>query len=225
MALAYQSAGTNADNTATHTVSYPGSIAAGDLLVLVYAMVSDDYKTSDLTSAGFTEFDTIVSTASSHHERRYFKIAAGTESGTLSVATNSGSSRRYFMILMRWTGVFGPTPLSGFQSTTNAASSTTIVAPDPGTTGSTQAVIATAGARGNATATTTESAGYTEVYDGQAGAGGANTHVVAYATGASPGSCTFTWTAAQVNRMATSFVISEAAPGTLNAFPLNLCFP
>lgn len=205
-------------NASAHSVSYPASIAAGDLLILIHGMSTDDYKTSDYTSLGFAEFDTAVSTAGSYVERRYYKVAAGTETGTFTVDTNSGSGRPYLMTMMRWTGQFGPTPLSGFQSTTNAASSTTIVAPDPGGTGSTQAVVATAGANGSASATTTESGGYSEASDLQQGAGGVRTHVVAYATGASPGSCTFTWTAAQVNRMAASFVISERRSSLLSRY-------
>lgn len=213
-------------SASAHAVSYPASIAAGNLLILEHMMSGDDYKTSDYTSAGFTEFGSLATASGSCVTRHFYKIATGSESGTFTVNTNSGSNRPFLMTMMRITGTFDASFASNFQKNDGASyagSSTTIAAPDPGSVPTGSLVIASAAANGNANATATESAGYTEVSDDKRGAGGQHTMVVAYATTASPGACTFTFTAAQINRLATSYIVSEVSTPAPSF--LLTCFP
>lgn len=88
----FGAAGTGAATTSSSSISvpYPASIEAGDLLILQVLNWSSG-GSGITTPSGWTQIGAGHQGSGGEH-RAYYKAAVGTESGSLSVSTNSGGS-------------------------------------------------------------------------------------------------------------------------------------
>lgn len=121
MAITYQGAGTAAANTVAATslsVAYPTGITAGDVIVLA---VGCSNATAPTNPSGFTSGVTGTSGGSSPAFRISYKVATGSESGSLSVATPSSTSQGR-MFLFR--GVDQTTPIDVTGTTFGSSTAT-----------------------------------------------------------------------------------------------------
>lgn len=94
MAITYVGAGTE-DGQATGATSptYPAGIQSGDLILLFAACsVVTAWSSSLLTSAGFIQRYTLQAAGTSPSAACYYKIATGSESGSVSVTPPNGNS-------------------------------------------------------------------------------------------------------------------------------------
>ena len=135
MAIAFGSTGTRlliGTAASTWNVAYPSGIAAGDLLVLHIITNGGAVTSSSLTGAGWTVVYN-EATVSNPKGGLYYKIASGSESGTLAVTVGSTTGNA---VMYRYTGVDPTTPLNGTATSVsdNTAASTTSVIPSITTT-------------------------------------------------------------------------------------------
>jgi hypothetical protein len=151
MAISFVDKGTLSVATGNPAPVYPAGIQTGDfILVLCWS--------SGLTSPSATDFTQMTeSENTSSNLQMLYKIAAGTETGTLAV-TQSGSNFKMAQILV-WRGVNTSTPFEGFASATPGATATTAF-PNVTTTGANRWLVYASGKDRLATTPTTP-VGYT----------------------------------------------------------------
>lgn len=120
MAITYQSSTTAADDGAGNTVvSYPASIGAGDLLVYHFTTRG----TISVEPSGLTLIESV--TQGSITERVYWKIASGSESGSVTWTTTAAN--KSVGAISRYTS--GSTPSVHVQDK-SVGTSTAPIAPD-----------------------------------------------------------------------------------------------
>src|SRR5262245_11848900 len=122
VATTAESASTTA--TTTHTVTYPASIAAGDLLVLLCSGTTASANQFNPTGAGFTESLNGAGPGQMCYGV-FWKKAAGTESGTFSVT--SANSFRAAFIVYRITGAADPTVTTPLINSPYTSSTTSLL--------------------------------------------------------------------------------------------------
>lgn len=164
MAITYQGAGTTAANTVAATtlaVPYPASIQAGDVLVLVVGVSG----VAPTNPAGFTSAITTNSGGSTPAYRVSYKVATGSESGSLNVTTPSQTSQGR-MFLFRGVDQTTPIDVAGtiFGSST-AVSAYNIPTLTTTTTGVTLVSVGIANAASGTFTPPTVPAAFTEVWD------------------------------------------------------------
>lgn len=124
MAIALAASGTAVYDTVagtTSSVPYPAGIAAGDCLVLLVARSA----TAITVPAGWTAFSGgQITTTGGATLLLAFKLAAGTESGSLAVTAASGTGHSR---MFRFTGVDQTTPQDVTGGTATANATTTVL--------------------------------------------------------------------------------------------------
>src|SRR5215217_7567233 len=126
MAIAFGAAGTRllvSPASTSYNVAYPSGITAGQLLVL---FISINGGTGVNSPSGWTEVYNDL-TLSNPKGGIWYKIATGSESGTLAVTL--GSSVTGSGIILRYTGVDTTTPMDVTPTTirNTTASNTTVL--------------------------------------------------------------------------------------------------
>jgi len=134
MAIAFRSAGTLAvTSDLAPAIPYPAGLVAGDLLLLQFACI---HSLTPATPSGWTKLlgpVAMAGTSPATDGHMYWKVAAGSESGSLTV-TLSGTSNWAGGVMTAWSGVSGSGPVDASATATLATSGTTATAPSVTTT-------------------------------------------------------------------------------------------
>lgn len=125
--LAGSWADTNVSGTGTVTCNLPGSIASGDLLILIISRRSSAGVTQTFTTpAGWTAFsgsNILVgpNTSNRYHTQAFYKIASGSEGATVNVVSSLNTTQRCLATAARFTG-HDATPVIDFTAESQGAS-------------------------------------------------------------------------------------------------------
>jgi hypothetical protein len=103
--IAGQTSGLQSTNSVSWTGTFPGSIAAGDLILVI---VGNDGSSAfnPATGTGWVQMLSDNAGGSAAHITCFGKIAGGTESGNISIVTSGGSEQGCWLVL-RITGWYG----------------------------------------------------------------------------------------------------------------------
>jgi PKD repeat protein len=135
MPIAFRAAGSIAANASgTPSIPYPAGIAAGDLLIIHYAVATA--TVTPTTPSGWTKLFGPVNMAGGGNNNKgylYYKVAAGSETGTLTFA-NTGASNYAVGIMAAYTGCDATTPIDTSATANLATTGTTGTCPSVTTT-------------------------------------------------------------------------------------------
>jgi hypothetical protein len=107
--------------TSDPSITYPSSIASGDLLILLW--LTSAAGSTQTTPSGWTAIGSLADGVGVMQSAVMYKLANGTESGSLSL---SQSYRKCSVAMLRITGVDGTTPInvSAYDNTTTTWAAT-----------------------------------------------------------------------------------------------------
>lgn len=173
MAIAFRAA-TGGKNEAGGTdvnVTYPSSVALGDLILLTYWLSGT--TVTAVTPAGYTLEDGPFDKSTTLRTYSFSRVADGTEaSTTLTVSTNVTSATKRYVNLAVYSGVDTTTPVQTDQAFVEVTTGTSHAAPSVSVTGSGAWVVEAWADRGSPASTAwTQPAGFTK-RDEQVGTGG-----------------------------------------------------
>jgi hypothetical protein len=132
MAVAFRAAGTIADHATSGTVAvpYPAGIAAGDLLVI--AGEHESARTMNLPSGWTRLFGPVNASGGGGAMEFFYKVATGSESGTLTVTLNLAG--QISAIMSAFSGVDTAAPVDVSATATTPTSGSSVSAPSVTTT-------------------------------------------------------------------------------------------
>ena len=127
--------GFNSTNSATHTITYPATVNADDLLVHWFTSDDNTYTTSGWAAEGWTVIvDDFASTGSQVLGNCAYLYADGTETGTFDITT-SGDIEKSAWVILRFSGAEDPATQAPEVQTNSAVDSLTVDPPSITPTG------------------------------------------------------------------------------------------
>lgn len=173
MAIAFR-ASTGGKNEATGTdvnLTYPSSVAIGDLILLTYWLSGT--TVTAVTPSGYTLVDGPFDKGTSLRTYAFARVADGSEASTgLTVSTSASSANKRYVNMAVYSGTDTTTPVQADQTFVEVTAGTGHAAPTVSVTGTGCWIVEAWGDRGSpATTSWTPPAGFTK-RDEQVGTGG-----------------------------------------------------
>lgn len=173
MAIAFRAAagGKNEATGTGVTLTYPSSVALGDLILLTYWLSGT--TVTAVTPSGFTLLDGPFDKSTTMRTYAFAKVADGTEaSTTLTVSSSASSANKRYLDLVSYSGTDTTTPVQADQAFVEITAGTTHTAPSVSVSGTGAWIVEAYGDRGSPGSTAwTPPAGYSK-RDEQVGTGG-----------------------------------------------------